>query len=189
MGKFAGKIGLLGLALALAGALVLVGCGGSGQAAPAKTDTLSGELPDILTAILDGAEEIMGEAGRLGMTFNEEVTAEGSQGMLGLTAEQFELYVDKAYASNAAIISIAHEVALIKCKDFDAAAEVKALAAGGFDPLKWVCVVPERCFVMDSGSYVLLAATALPIADALGQSFEALADGNAGETNVFYTSE
>jgi hypothetical protein len=167
--------------------LLLGACSGGGQnGAAEQRDTLAGSLPEILAAVLDGANAALGDTDQLGASFEDEVTADSCQGMLGLTPEEFEQYVEGAYASNAAIITFAHEVALIKCKDFDAAAEVKRLAAAGFDSGKWICVSPDQGYVIDSGSYVLLVATSTKGADAIRQSFEEAAGGNVGEADVFF---
>jgi hypothetical protein len=177
---------LWAVALVIATAMILTGCGANdGAAKPA--DTISGALPDVLGTVLAGANELLGEGQGFGMSLDSEITAENSQGMLGLTPEQFGQYVTEAYASNAAIMSFAHEVALVKCQDAEAAAEVKQLIADGFDSKKWVCVTPDQSYVIDSGSYVLLVATTNEGGEALKQSFETVAQGNVGEIKVFYT--
>jgi hypothetical protein len=159
------------------------GAGGGGA--------LAGELPDILSALMEKANGILDEGNRFGMTLNDQVTAETCQGKLGLSPEQFGMYVSDAYASTAAISAFAHEVAIIRCKDAAAAAEVKKLAAEGFDPMQWVCVAPDRCYVVDSGEYVLLVATVDPGAGAIEQAFAEMAasgGGTAGEAVVFFES-
>jgi hypothetical protein len=174
--------------------------GGSEPSAPPATppdepETPTPEPPDVappvdVSALLDtivaGANELLDENSRLGMTFVDPVTADNCQGRLGLTPEQFAEYVVGASTSNAAIMSIAHEVALIECADADAAATVKSLVAKGFDSLQWICVYPERSVVVESGNYVLLAATRADFADAVTESFTAVM-GGAGQPDTFYT--
>ncbi|MDR1069873.1 MAG: DUF4358 domain-containing protein [Gracilibacteraceae bacterium] len=186
------KIILLAVSLLLL--LTFSACGGGGTPPAASTpppaevpaDTLTGETVEILAAVVAAA----GEAAEapLPQSFEDQVTAENCQGMLGLTPEQFAEYVTDAYVSNAALTTSAHEVALVKCNDPAAAAEVKALIAEGFDSQKWVCVLPDESSVVDSGSYVLLLATSSDYAEALTAGFTALAADNTGEKIVFYTS-
>ncbi|MDR1605136.1 MAG: DUF4358 domain-containing protein [Gracilibacteraceae bacterium] len=176
------------LVLALLLLFTLTACSGGGGA-PAQpappADTLTGELPEIIAALIAGANENLTE--KLPQSFEDPVTAENCQGMLGLTPEQFSEYVTEAYVSNSALTTSAHEIALVKCLDQAAAAEVKNLIAQGFDSGKWVCVMPDESSVIDSGSYVLLLSTAAQYADALTASFTALAADNTGEKNVFYS--
>jgi hypothetical protein len=173
----------LRLALALCLVLALAGCGGATEA----RDTLTGELPDILATVLSDAGELLDEQHQLAQSFEDPVTAENCQGMLGLSPDDFQRLVAEAYSSTAAIITAAHEVTLVRCNDFSAAAEVKQLVSEGFNPAKWICVPPEQCYTVDSGSYVLLVASTDACADAIAEAFRAAADGNVGETDVFYT--
>jgi hypothetical protein len=165
--------------------LIFAGCS---ERTGGAADTLSGDLSDILTSVLNGANELLDEQTQLGKSFEDVVTAENCQGMLGLSAEEFEQSVAEAYVSTAAVITSAHEVALIKCKDFESASLVKKQVAAGFDSNKWICVTPDQSFVIDSGSYVLLAATTNAHAEAIKQSFETVAGSNVGDADVFYTS-
>ncbi|MDR1961913.1 MAG: DUF4358 domain-containing protein [Gracilibacteraceae bacterium] len=167
--------------------LALAACGGAPAEPPAAPteESLTGELPDILASVIEGANATLPEP--LPQSFEDPVTAEDCQGMLGLTPEQFAQYVEGAYVSNAALTTSAHEIALVKCKDAAAAAEVKQLIAAGFDSAKWVCVLPDESSVIDSGSYVLLCVTLSQYSDALTASFKALAADNTGEKVVFYT--
>jgi hypothetical protein len=153
---------------------------------PPPTDLLSGDLPDILASVLDDANARLEGDDKFVGSFEDPVTADNCNGILGLTPEEFERYVAEAYVSTAAISTFAHQVALIRCKDFAAAAEVMRLVAAGFDLTKWICAFPEECFVMDSGSYVLLVATKAKGAEALRTSFEVAARGYVGDANVFY---
>jgi hypothetical protein len=153
---------------------------------PDTPDTPSyADTATVLEEILAGANDMLADDDKLGMTFTDPVTADNSQGMLGLSAVDFDEYVVSAYTSNAAIISIAHEVALIECEDEDAAAKVKELVAGGFDSLRWICVYPEHSLVISSGRYVMLAATRDSFSNAAVASFTAYM-GGAGDPEVFY---
>jgi hypothetical protein len=157
---------------------------------PTETPTPTPEPIDTasaLDAILLGANETLADDEKMGMTFTDPVTADNCQGMLGLTAEEFDEYVVSAYTSNAAIISIAHEVALIECADEPAAAKVKELVANGFDSLRWICVFPDHSLIISSGRYVMLAATRDNFSDAVVASFTSYM-GGAGDPDVFYTS-
>jgi hypothetical protein len=188
------KITVFAVLFVLFAAVVFSGCGdsgGSGDSGGAggePVDTLGGAGPDILESVLADADEALG-GGQLPQTFGDPVTAETAQGLIGLTPEQFDEYVTEAQALTAALMTSAYEVALIKCKDFEAAATVKDLVAGGFDSAKWICVMPEESFVIDSGSYVLLAAVGTTAGDAIIESFTAAAEGNVGEVNVFFEGQ
>ncbi|MDR1322404.1 MAG: DUF4358 domain-containing protein [Gracilibacteraceae bacterium] len=183
------KIILLAASLLLF--FTLSACGGAPAASTpppqeVPADTLTGETGEILAAVVAAAAETA-EA-PLPQSFEDQVTAENCQGMLGLTPERFAEYVTDAYVSTSALSTSAHEVALVKCNDPAAAAAVKALIAEGFDSQKWVCVLPDESSVVDSGSYVLLLATSSEYAEALTAGFTALAADNTGEKIVFYTS-
>jgi hypothetical protein len=167
--------------------LFLAASVGCAKKAPAVSDTLSGSPAELMASVLSGADALLDDESKLPMSFDSAADSENCQGRLGLTPEQLAQYVEDGVVSTAAIGSQAHEVALVKCKDAASAAEVKKLIAEGFDSGIWVCVFPERSFVVDSGSYVLLAATSAAAADALQQSFAALAGELVGEVKVFYT--
>lgn len=167
------------LSLALLGALVLAGCGAS---EPPAESNLSGSAADVLADVIEASGE------DFGMTFDEPVTNGNSTGYLGLTAEEFDEYVDEAFASNAAMTTSAHMIAVIKCKDADAAAQVKALSAANYDSGRWICVMPEQSFIVESGSYVLLASVTDDAAQAIQTAFTELA-GTAGELDVFFVSD
>lgn len=138
----------------------------------------------ILQSVIDAATEILGPENGMAMTFNDPITPELSMGMLGLSTEDFGQYVTEATASNAAIMSIAHEVALVKCTDSEAAYKVRDLIASGFNSGKWICVMPQQSFVISSGEYVLLGATKTENAEAIQQAFANMFDNS--ETVIFY---
>jgi hypothetical protein len=167
--------------------LLLAASAGCAAKAPAVSDTLSGSPAEIMESLRSGADALLSNEDKLPMSFDSPVDGETCQDRLGLTPEQLEQYVEDGVVLTAAIITHAHELALVKCKDAASAVEVKKLIADGFDSGKWICVFPEESFVMDSGSYVLLAATTAAAADALRQSFASLAGELVGEAKVFYT--
>ena len=167
--------------LCFAAAIVLFLCCAACGAGAA--DTLEGSPQELLTQLKETA------AADFGVGFDSEVTAETAQGTLGLTAVLFEQYVDSAYESAAAISSIAQSNVLVKCKDATAAAEVKRLIAGTFDSTKWICVFPEQCVVVESGSYVLLAVGTKENTDALVVALKTLSENNTGTPDVFYSHD
>ena len=91
----------------------------------------------------------------------------------------------------AAIGSQAHQIVLIRAKDGSSAGDVKKIIAGrvsgkdGYDSQKWICVWPEISIVVESGSYVLLAASRKDIVDAVLEVFKEMA-GSVGDVDVFY---
>ena len=160
------------------------GC--TGQNSGGGSDTISGDTVTILEEILSGADAQLSDPDKLPGSFTDPVTADNSQGMIGLTPAQFDKYVEDAYASTGMIITFAHEIALVKCNDIAAAAEVKKLIAEGFDSNKWICAFPDASLVIDSGSYVLLAVGNKNAVQAVAESFSNIADGNVGEINIFF---
>ncbi|MCL2509106.1 MAG: DUF4358 domain-containing protein [Oscillospiraceae bacterium] len=164
------------LAMAAVMLLALAACSASGA-----KDTLTGTAEEILLQLKEspGVD--------LGMTMDDEITADKAEYALGLTAAQFAEYADSAYEVAAAISTFAQSNVLVKCKDVSAAAEVKKLIAAGFNSNKWVCVFPEQSVVVESGSYVLLAVGKADTTNALVEAFRSLSGDNIGSPNVFYT--
>ena len=156
-------------------ALTLAACG----TVPGAQDTLTGTPGEIMTQLKETVD--------LGMTFDDEVTADKAQYVLGLTEAQFGEFVESAYEAAAAIATFAQSNVVIKCKDANAAIEVKKLIAEGFDSHKWICVFPEQSAVVESGSYVLLAVGTVETTNALVEAFKALSGGNTGSPDVFFT--
>jgi len=168
-------------ALCLAAAIMLLlGCAACGTGAK---DTLEGTPQELLAQLKETA------AADFGMAFDSEVTAETAPGTLGLTADEFEKFVDSASESAAAISSIAQSNVLVKCKDAAAAAEVKKLIAEGYDSGKWICVFPEQSVVVESGSYVLLAVGTTENTNALIEALKTVSDDNTGSPDVFYAHD
>ncbi|MDR0876308.1 MAG: DUF4358 domain-containing protein [Clostridiales Family XIII bacterium] len=179
--------------MALLAVFLFAGCGGGsgsgggaglddglGSGTTAQTDTLSGDTGGIISQLFNDADA------EIPATFQDEVTEESAQGLIGLTADEFKKYVAQASVSTAAINAQAFEVALIKAADAGAAGEVAALVAKGFDSGKWICVFPEQSLTSVSGSYVLLAVGGKEQTDALAAAFKSLAQDNATAPNVFY---
>jgi glucose/arabinose dehydrogenase len=159
---------------------------------PAKDEQPSG-APEIADAaslfekIIADANALLDESEKMGPPYINPVTSDDCLPMLGLEPEDFSGDVDEAYVSNAAIMTIAHEIALIKCSDADAAARVKRLIASGFNSGRWICVFPDRSLVIEAGEYVMLAATGASISEALVNSFVSNLGGAADDADVFYT--
>jgi hypothetical protein len=164
----------------LAAALCLAACGNSGAAESNLTGT-----PEEIIAALDENIAAAGVDAPKGMIMG--VDAETAQNNTGLSAESFGQYVAAAATEMAAISTFAHQVTVIQAKDAASALDVKALVSGegGFDPNKWICVVPEKALAVESGSYVLLVAARADFCDAAVAAFTEAA-GSVGEINVFY---
>ena len=107
--------------------------------------------------------------------------AENSLGMAGISAEQLESLVEDSVVSSAMMTSVAHIAVLVKCKDVESAETIKLAMKDNFDVRRWVCVMPEKVFVVDSGTYVMLVASFEDYADALYNEFKAIAGENIGE--------
>ncbi|MDR0857523.1 MAG: hypothetical protein LBN97_00650 [Oscillospiraceae bacterium] len=159
-------------------------------ATEAPGSELSGATSEILDAILALTTGILVEAeagASLPMTFNADISADNSQNMLGLDAEQFAEYVTDAVAATAAISTTPYEVALINCNDHDAALEVQKLVGAGFDSNKWICVIPDQSFTVSSGNYVLLGVTKNDEAGAIKDAFAELTGTRDNIIDVFFT--
>ncbi|MDR0935414.1 MAG: hypothetical protein LBM98_01885 [Oscillospiraceae bacterium] len=157
------------------------------EAPDASGGGLSGSTSEILDSVLALGNEALGADDSLPMTFPSDVTADNSQNMLGLDADQFGTYVAEAVAHTAAISTTPYEVALIRCNDSDAAAEVRKLVAAGFDSNKWICVIPDESFVMQSGEYVFLGVARAGEALYLKEGFAEIAGISANDADVFFT--
>ena len=144
-------------------------------ATPAPVNTITGSAADVLAAILEkaGESEIA--------TMEVPLDAENSFGMAGISAEQLNSFVEESVVSTAMMSSVAHIAVLVKCKDIEAANTIKLAMKDNFDVRRWVCVMPEKAFVVDSVSYVLLVASFKDYADSLFNEFKALAGENIGE--------
>ena len=152
---------------------------------------LSGAPEDILNKLL---EDLAATGVQMPMSLPPmAVTADISQNTLGISEADFNKYVTAASNSTAAIGTFAHQIAVIEAKDTDSAAAIKKLIAhtpdnpddGGYNPMKWICVWPEQCLVVESGNYVLLMACAKSVAEAGVTAFQAAA-GEIGEVNTFF---
>jgi len=161
---------------------LLLGCAAC-STAPGDKDTLTG-TPEEVLAQLKEAPDV-----ELGMTFDNEVTADKAEYVLGLTEAQFAEYVESAYEAAAAISTFAQSNVIVKCKDASAATEVKKLIAKGFNYNKWICVFPEQSVVVESGSYILLAVGTAETTNALVEAFKSLSGGNTGSPDVFFTHD
>ncbi|MDR3073000.1 MAG: hypothetical protein LBU41_05855 [Clostridiales Family XIII bacterium] len=160
-----------------------------GESEKAKSDTIEGNLSDIMNSITQTVDATLGDNDKLPMTGPSLITKENATGMTGLSPEDFVSYVEDAYGVQGMLSTTAFEVVLIRCKSFEDAATVKELVATNFDPGKWICVRPENCTVIDSGSYVLLAVSSTAQSEAIVTAFTDLSKDNVGEPNVFYKGE
>lgn len=158
-----------------------------------SASNLTGTPEEILEKLVGDAKTAVEAAGGFYyISMASEVTADTSLGVIGFSSANFDKYVTAASCSKAGIGSQAYEIILIQCKDAKAAKEVKKLVKrapdetdGGYNSMKWICVWPEKCAVVESGSYVLVAASLNNIVDAALDVFRDMA-GSVGEIDVFY---
>lgn len=173
------KISILSLVLVLSMLLAACGQNSNGGDTPAVKEAFEGSSAEVLTQVLEAVNMEM-------MTFEDPVSAETSQGFLGLTSEEFGELVTDATISAGAITTNAHQIVVIKATSPENASKVKELVAAGFDSGRWICVRPEQSAVVEAGSYVLLVVSS---ADTVSQTLSAwseLAGDIAGEANTFY---
>jgi hypothetical protein len=169
-------------------AFALTACGGGSGGAAAPATNLQGPPGEILEKVLTEAVSALPADKPAPMTFTTEVTAETSQNQIGLSGADFDKYVESASVATAVIGTFPHEIGMIEAKDAASAAEVKKLIAGdgGDDSNKWICVFPERSYVVESGHYVLLAVSRADVVEAVLAAFTEEA-GNVGEVDEFFS--
>jgi hypothetical protein len=137
-------------------------------------NTIEGAPMELLGGLVTDAEIPF-------MCENAELSAENVEWLLGLTADDYSANVVNGAVSMAMMSAQAHMVALLECKDFEAAKAVKEKLHTQFDIRRWVCVIPEMCYVIDSGKYVFFVASGVDFGEALLTGFKALAQDNVGE--------
>lgn len=174
---------ITGIILCAAIMIMVAACGG-GSGGTVQTN-LTGSAEDVLEQVLAGVTESGVETPPpLPPT---AVNADSSEFAIGLSAADFGRLVESASFSMAAIGTFAHQIIVIEAKDPAAAVEVKALVSsdGGYDAQKWVCVFPDRVIAVDSGKYVLIAASSNDTVSAAENAFKSAA-GNIGTVNTFW---
>ncbi|MDR2957028.1 MAG: hypothetical protein LBU61_02450 [Coriobacteriales bacterium] len=176
------KLFLVPLVLALSVSSLCITLAGCSTA----KETLEGTTTDLLPQLNEKTLSHLTGGDALYMTFDDALTVDNCLSLAGLTPDEFGKYVEDATVSQAAIMSIAHQVVLIKCNSSADAQTVKGLIADGFDTNRWICVFPERCLVQESGSYVLFVASTKAMTEAYQAGFSDLADSNVGTADVFF---
>jgi len=145
--------------------------------------------PKTPEEILTGIEtDIRSSGAEMPMTLPPSgVTADLSQNTIGLSEGDFNRLVDSASSNMAAIGTFAHQIIVIKAKDAGSATEVKKLVSGdnGYDSKKWICVFPEKTVVVESGSYVLIAASYKEVTEAAIEAFKKIT-GSIGSVNTIW---
>jgi len=158
--------------------LTMAGCG------KPSAGTLTGSASDIMTQLRTAIATALPADG-VPKTEEVPLTADVAT-QVGLTAAQFTDLVVDGTISRALIMTVPHEMVLIRAKDAAAATQLKAAIASTYDPKKWICVFPEQASVVESGQYVLLIAGTKVYATAALDSFAKLA-GTSGTINTFFT--
>ncbi|MDR0813654.1 MAG: hypothetical protein LBO63_06605 [Oscillospiraceae bacterium] len=148
----------------------------SESAAPAS---VYDSADDFLAAVIETFGEDYPVSDTLDLIGNENIS-----NYLGLTAAEISEYVQQAYVSTALMMTSPHQIAVIKLKDAAQAQAAAAAMASGFDPHKWICVIPELCETVISGEYVFLVAGKLSVEAAIAEL-----TGAEPQVDVFYTKE
>ncbi len=119
-------------------------------------------LADIMTALIEGTNSEIS-------IMNSEVTEDRYQWFYGIDYEEGM----EGYASEAAISSIAHSVALLRVPadtvDIDALA---ATIERNAEPRKWICVEAEKTVVKAHANVILVAMTTEADADIIADNFD-----------------
>jgi len=159
--------------------------GEDGNNATGNQSNYTGSAEDVLKELLAALEE----AGvKMPMALPPlAVAGDESQYTIGLSETDFDRLVETAYSSQAAIATFAHQIIMIQAKDAAAAAEIKNLVSGkgGYDAMKWICVIPQSAVAIDSGVYVLVIASRNETVDSVVEAFIAAA-GNTGDAVKFF---
>ncbi|MDR1737131.1 MAG: hypothetical protein LBR85_09740 [Oscillospiraceae bacterium] len=175
------------LILALTAICTLAGC--AGQKAPETK--LTGTADAVLTALL---EDVNAKISSPVMALPvPDITAENSLYGIGLTGDDFTNYVTSVSASKGALNTNAHEVIVLECKDAKAASSAKAILVeppvnegdDGYNPKKWICVMPDEGFAVESGNYLLIVVSNKEFCEAAKTAFQTEA-GTIGDINVFW---
>jgi len=163
--------------------IIVTACGNSG--AGTSDTNLTGTAEDVLQLILDSIVEKGIETPMALPPLAPQ--PESAQHDIGLSEADFNRLVETASSSVAAIGTFAHQIVIIQAKNAAMAGEVKTLisGSGGYDAKKWICVFPDVAIVLESGSYVLLAASTNEIVAAAISAFETAA-GNTGTVTTFW---
>ena len=161
--------------------MLMLGMGGCGKP---SAGTLTGGASDVMSQV---RTQIAAALPADGVPKTEEVPLTADMApQVGLTAAQFADLVVDGTISRALIMTVPHEMVLMRAKDPAAATRLKAGIAATYDPKKWICVFPEQASVVESGQYVLLIAGTKAYAKAALDSLAKLA-GTTGTVNTFYT--
>ena len=161
------------------------GNGEDGNNAGNNQSNLTGSAEDALNQIL---EDLENTGVKMPMAMPPlAVVGDQSQYLIGLSEADFNRLVESAYSSQAAIATFAHQIIMIQAKDLSAAAEIKNLVSGkgGYDAMKWICVIPESAVTIDSGVYILIVASRNEVVDPVVEAFIAAA-GNTGNAVKFF---
>jgi len=178
---FVKRIFVLVLAALMLAALVLASCEKKVEEIGEDIDTKAS-----VQAILENAKAAAGEGAFIPMTLEIELSGDNCKGYTGLSPEEFEKYAMDGFSMVAAINAQAFDLALIKCKDYASAKEVKKLIAAGFNPAERICAVSEVAFVVESGRFVLLGGVSADTAGAFQKAFADQFETAAGEVNTFF---
>jgi len=161
-------------------------CAGQGISGSGGGSTnLTGSAIDVLGKL----DEDLKQTGiQMPMTLPPmEVQSDMAHNDVGLSSPDFDRLVTSAASSLAAIGTFAHQIVIIQANDASAASQIKNLISGtdGYDAQKWICVWPDKAVVVESGSYVLLAAAHTDVVDAAVEAFQNDA-GSIGTVVTFY---
>jgi len=151
----------------------------------ATQSALTGEPDEIMVALMEKAAGYVTDKYGLPATFNDPVTAATAQGLFGLSAEEFDTYIESAISNKGMLLTTAHIVTLAKLKDAADYKTVMNLVAEGFDSGQWICVFPDESLVIASGPYVLLIASKTDWSNAVLTAFKEMA-GEYTKANTFY---
>ena len=143
-----------------------------GEATP-EVPVVESMPEEKLNEMIDLLEQLVGG-------INDELTVMNME----VTSDVFEYYVNVPYIEGAYAVcsapmigSIAHEVVLVELPEGTDVAAVAAEMEANMDPIKWVCVEAETCWVKTSGNYVVAVMSAAQMADAVAANFDTVFAG------------
>jgi len=151
-------------------------------------DTLTGSPLDIMNSLITlTAPSVVGKDRLPESAQTFELLAEQSESELGIPAKVFIKNVESAVTSIAITDTVAHEIALLKCKNFKAADKIKDAIAKKYNSEKWAPMLPQVSAVIVSGTYVLMVSSRQATVSALFKCFSILSDDNVGAATTFFT--
>ncbi|MCM1253738.1 MAG: hypothetical protein NC321_13035 [Clostridium sp.] len=157
------------LLLCMSAAMFCSACGKT-DADSAQTTVIEGELPDIITQIYAGLDNLDAETKEAMQNYvYDTLTAENEQALLGVA----DIPYTEGLYSVPMISSIPYQCVLLRVEPEDVDTVKEQLKANA-DVNKWVCTSAETVLVENIGDLILFIMSDKDVAYAVSASFQAL---------------